>query len=272
MKKAALLSTALFISILKLYAQSISVNLIQPTDTFFFKMDATTEEVSSRVNFKLAKGNKFNFGQVTMKAHAIDPFTLPKIYLNNKEMNAGIYFPNLKEDAIFTFKKSSDTGMLKVQTPIGENAAEIHFVFSKSQLVEEDNEIKIVVTEKQKLNDLAITDLKLYLRAPLSNDIIRVSSEFPGGTKGLVRYLERSLNRELPMRNGAPVGKYPVLVNFMVDTEGNIFNLKAENDPGYGTAQEALRVFKQGPKWVPASENGTNVVDQHRQTIVFMVL
>jgi protein TonB len=112
----------------------------------------------------------------------------------------------------------------------------------------------------------------LYLRAPLSNDIIRVSSEFPGGTKGLVRYLERSLNRELPMRNGAPVGRYPVLVNFMVDTEGNIFNLKAENDPGYGTAQEALRVFKQGPKWVPASENGTNVVDQHRQTIVFMVL
>lgn len=273
MKKIALIPITLLISILHLNAQSISVNMTKPTDTLFFKMDALTEELSNTANFKLAVGNKFKFGQVTMKAHKINPFKLPKVFMNNKLMNVGINFPNLDQDAVFTFYNPADTGMLNLKSPIGDNAAEMSLVFSKKDLVEGDNEIKISVNEKDNQNDLAITDLKLYLRSPLNSDnvIVEKQAEFPGGQKGWVRYLENNLDRDLPVRQGAPVGKYTVIVSFWVDEEGNITNVKAENNPGYGTMEEAIRVLKNGPKWVPATQNGKNIVYRQRQALVFMI-
>ena len=235
-------------------------------------MDSSTEEVSNTANFNLAIGNKFKFGQVTMKAHEINPFKLPKIFMNNKLMNTGIYFPNLEQDAIFTFYNPADTSILNIKSPIGENAPELSFVFSKKDLIEGNNEIKIVVSSKEKQNDLAITNLKLYLRAPLISDnvVLQVPAEFPGGQKGWIKYLENNLNRDLPIRNGAPVGKYSVVVSFIVDKEGNITNVKAENNPGYGTMEEAERILKNGPKWTPATQNGENVIYRHRQAIVFV--
>ena len=247
--------------------------MTKPTDTLFFKMDALTEEISNTANFKLPVGNKFKFGQVTMKAHKINPFKLPKVYMNNKVMNVGINFPNLDQDAVFSFYNPEDTGMLNLKSPIGDNAAALSFVFSKKDLVEGDNEIKLVVSNKDQQDDLAITDLKLYLRSPLNSDnvIVQIPAEFPGGQKGWVNYIENNLNRDLPVRNGAPVGKYTVVVSFWVDEEGNITNVKAENNPGYGTMEEAIRVLKNGPKWVPATQNGKNIVYRQRQAFVFMI-
>lgn len=273
MKKIALFPITLLISILHINAQSISVPMTKTTDTLFFKMDALTEELSNTANFKLAVGNKFKFGQVTMKAHKINPFKLPKVFMNNKVMNVGINFPNLDQDAVFTFYNPADTGILNLKSPIGDNAAEMSFIFSKKDLVEGDNEIKISVNEKDNQNDLAITDLKLYLRSPLNSDnvIEEKQAEFPGGQKGWVSYLKNNLDRDLPVRQGAPVGKYTVVVSFVVDKEGNITNVKAENNPGYGTMEEAVRILKNGPKWVPATQNGKNVIYRHRQAIVFMI-
>jgi hypothetical protein len=203
----------------------------------------------------------------------MNPFKLPKVFMNNKPMNVGLYFPNLDQDAIFTFYNPADTSILDMKSPIGENAAELNFVFSKKDLLEGDNEIKIAVSDKDNQNNLAITDLKLYLRAPLNSDniIVQIPAEFPGGQKGWVNYLEKNLDRDLPIRRGAPVGKYSVVVSFIVDKEGNITNVKAENNPGYGTMEEAIRVLKNGPKWVPAIQNGRNVIYRQRQAIVFMI-
>jgi hypothetical protein len=273
MKKLALLSITFLISILHINAQSISVNMTKPTDTLFFKMDASTEELSNTANFKLAVGNKFKFGQVTMKAHKINPFKLPKVLMNNKAMNVGINFPNLDQDAVFTFYNPTDTGMLNLKSPIGDNAAEMSFVFSKKDLVEGDNEIKLVVSNKDQQDDLAITDLKLYLRSTLSSDIVNIqkSAEFPGGQKGWVNFLEENMDRDVPVRNGAPTGNYLVIISFVIDKEGNLTELKAENDPGFGTKEEALKIMKRSPRWIPASQNGKNVIYRHRQMVGFLV-
>jgi hypothetical protein len=273
MKKISLLSFVFLISILHINAQSIKVDMIAPTDTMTFELDALSEEVSNKVNFKLAKGNKFKFGQVSMKAHAINPFDLPKMYLNNKVMNVGITYPNLDADAVFTIVNPADTGILNLTSPIGENAADLNFVFSNKDLIEGDNEIKISVVNKQKQYDLAITDLKLFLRAPLNTDkiLIQVPAEFPGGVNGWVKYLERNLNRDLPVNRGAPYGKYVVVVTFKIDLEGNVSDVKAENNPGYGTMEEAVRVIQNGPKWIPATQNDEKVIYRQRQAIVFVV-
>jgi protein TonB len=48
----------------------------------------------------------------------------------------------------------------------------------------------------------------------------------------------------VPVDNGAPAGRYTVVLSFIVDKSGNISEINAENDPGYGTKEEAMRVLK----------------------------
>jgi protein TonB len=100
---------------------------------------------------------------------------------------------------------------------------------------------------------------------------VQIPAEFPGGIKEWQRFLERNLNSDLPTENGAPLGTYTVTVSFIVDTEGKVSDVKAENDPGYGTKDEAVRVIRKGPKWIPANQNGRAVMYRHKQMITFKV-
>ncbi|MDE3143566.1 MAG: energy transducer TonB [Bacteroidota bacterium] len=101
--------------------------------------------------------------------------------------------------------------------------------------------------------------------------VVQIPAEFPGGLPAWTKYLERNLNRDLPVENGAPPGKYTVYVTFIVDKTGGISDVQAENDPGYGTKDEAIRVIKKGPAWKPAIQNGRNVIYRHKQGITFVV-
>ncbi len=97
------------------------------------------------------------------------------------------------------------------------------------------------------------------------------AAKFPGGKEGWQKYLVRHLRAEVPTDNGAPPGIYTVTVEFLVDTEGNISEVKADNDPGFGTATEAIRIIEQGPSWVPAVQNDKKVIYRQKQQITFAV-
>ncbi len=101
--------------------------------------------------------------------------------------------------------------------------------------------------------------------------VVQIAAEFPGGLPAWSKYLERNLNRDLPVENGAPPGKYTVVVSFIVAKDGKISDVVAENDPGYGTKAEAVRVITKGPAWKPAVQNGRNVIYRHKQSITFQV-
>ncbi len=101
--------------------------------------------------------------------------------------------------------------------------------------------------------------------------VVQIPAEFNGGIAAWSKYLERNLNRDLPVENGAPPGKYTVIVSFIVSKDGSISEVQAENDPGYGTKNEAVRVIQKGPKWKPAVQNGRNVIYRHKQSITFVV-
>lgn len=100
---------------------------------------------------------------------------------------------------------------------------------------------------------------------------VEIQAQFPGGLDAWKNYLERNLRTDLPVENGAPAGTYTVIISFLVDKEGNISEVKAENDPGYGTAEEAVRVIKKSKQWTPAMQNGNNVVYRQKQSITFLV-
>ncbi len=101
--------------------------------------------------------------------------------------------------------------------------------------------------------------------------VVQIPASFPGGTGAWIKYLERNLNRDVPNDNGAPPGKYTVIVSFIVSKTGAISDVAAENDPGYGTKAEAVKVIQKGPAWTPAVQNGRNVIYRHKQSVTFVV-
>lgn len=115
---------------------------------------------------------------------------------------------------------------------------------------------------------------KIRVATQMGYKIIKEPEEpahFPGGKETWSKYLYRNLNNELPRKAGAPPGNYTVQLSFLVATNGVISNLRAENNPGFGTAEEAVRVIRYGPKWVPAKQGGEAVLSQVKQTIRFVV-
>ncbi len=100
----------------------------------------------------------------------------------------------------------------------------------------------------------------------------QIEPKFPGGQQAWIKYLQRNLRAEVPYMAHAPNGTYTVVVSFLVDKEGTISEVKAENDPGYGTAEEAVRVIKAGPRWTPAVQNGRNVIYRQKQPFTFLVV
>lgn len=100
---------------------------------------------------------------------------------------------------------------------------------------------------------------------------VQIPATYDGGPEAWRKYLERNLNSGLPSQNGAPIGSYTVTVSFIVDRTGTISDVKAENDPGHGTKEEAIRVIKKAPNWKPAIQNGRVVIYRHKQNITFRV-
>lgn len=100
---------------------------------------------------------------------------------------------------------------------------------------------------------------------------VEIEASFPGGLDKWKRYLERTLNPDAPVNNGAPEGTYSILVKFVVDSEGNISDIQPLTTFGYGLEEEAVRVIKRGPKWEPAIQNGIKVKAYRKQIITFVV-
>jgi protein TonB len=96
---------------------------------------------------------------------------------------------------------------------------------------------------------------------------VEIEAEFPGGINKWRQYLERNLRVD----SDIPEGTYAVLIQFVVDRDGNISDVIALTDHGYGMEDEAKRVIKRGPKWNPAIQNGREVKAYRKQLITFQI-
>lgn len=145
----------------------------------------------------------------------------------------------------------------------------------------EDTKIDVINQEGIKDEGIAapvVDEGKAVVQAPVDETNydqtftkVEVEASFPGGEGQWRRFLERNLNASTPVDNGAPPGSYTVQVQFIVDKEGNVSDVKALTNHGYGMEEEAVRVIKRGPKWTPAIQNGRQVKAYRKQPITFVV-
>lgn len=99
--------------------------------------------------------------------------------------------------------------------------------------------------------------------------IVEIDAKFTGNWEN---FLRRNLNPGVPIDNNAPAGTYSIIIQFVVDKEGNVSDIKPLTNHGYGMEEEAIRVLKKATKWEPAIQNGYVVKAYRRQPITFQVL
>lgn len=167
-------------------------------------------------------------------------FTPPKI-VKDEEVKPEEKIEEIKEDQVISTKTvESENKEQIVQAPVEDKGTQVAVV------KEADDENKIF-------------------------NKVEVEAAFPGGEAAWRNYLQKTLNGNVPVDNGAGEGTYTVIVKFVVSKDGSLSDVNCENDPGFGMCQEAVRVIKKTKNWTPAIQNGRNVNAYRRQPITFQV-
>lgn len=90
---------------------------------------------------------------------------------------------------------------------------------------------------------------------------------FPGGEEELYRFL--NANIKYPQEALDKKIEGTVYVTFVVDVNGIIYDVKMAKRMAYGMDQEAMRVVKMMPNWIPGHEGGRPVAVQYTLPIKF---
>ncbi|HHW60134.1 MAG: energy transducer TonB [Bacteroidales bacterium] len=81
--------------------------------------------------------------------------------------------------------------------------------------------------------------------------------EFPGGEKALYEYIKNNIRYPEVARTSGITGT--VYVQFVVEKDGSISDVKVLRGIGGGCDEEAVRVVKSMPKWKPGKQRGQPV-------------
>ncbi|WP_160138173.1 hypothetical protein [Chryseobacterium sp. c4a] len=96
----------------------------------------------------------------------------------------------------------------------------------------------------------------------------RKTPEFPGGHKAFVTKVLKNF-RTSPLVK-AEIMRAKASANFIVDTEGNMVDIKIESYEHTMVRDEFLRALKMvKTKWIPAEQDGKKVSSVMRQPLVF---
>ncbi|MBD2713873.1 TonB family protein [Microvirga sp. STR05] len=94
-----------------------------------------------------------------------------------------------------------------------------------------------------------------------------VMPQFVGGNEALMKYMQKNLKYPpLALRSNIE-GK--VFISFTVQADGSIADVQVLKGLGFGTDEEAVRVVKGMPAWVPGQQNKRSVAVRYNMPITF---
>ena len=97
--------------------------------------------------------------------------------------------------------------------------------------------------------------------------IVESMPEFPGGEEARMKFLLQNIKYPQIARESGIQGV--VYVTFVVEPDGSITNVKVIRGIGGGCDEEAVRVVKMMPKWIPGNQRGKPVRVQFNMPIKF---
>lgn len=86
---------------------------------------------------------------------------------------------------------------------------------------------------------------------------VEQNPEFPGGEAAFGKYLQKNMRYPAVAKENNVQGK--VFLQFVVEKDGSITDIKVVRGIGSGCDDEAMRVLKNSPHWKPGIQNGRAV-------------
>ena len=141
------------------------------------------------------------------------------------------------------------------------------------KIVEDDVEVEDEIDIDVEADD--DTEVEEYIPVEEEEEIVEAEiftvvesmPEFPGGTGELYKYLGKSIKYPPLAKESGIQGR--VFVNFVVEPNGSISNVKILRGIGGGCDEEAVRVVKDMPSWKPGKQRGKAVRVSYNLPIKF---
>lgn len=108
------------------------------------------------------------------------------------------------------------------------------------------------------------------IETPVQAEIFTVVEEqpgYPGGEEARISFLQQNIKYPEEAKELGIQGK--VFVTFVVEVDGSITDVRVLRGIGGGCDEEAIRVVKSMPKWVPGKQRGVPVRVQFNLPIKF---
>jgi len=137
-------------------------------------------------------------------------------------------------------------------------------IFNQDELAQTTNEAVVVqeeVAEVEKVEVIEVEESKPVFT------IVEEMPTFPGGEAERVKFLRD--NVVYPQQASENGIQGTVYVAFVVDSKGNVTDVKIIRGIGGGCDEEALRVVKMMPQWHPGKQNGKSVRVYYNMPIFF---
>lgn len=136
-----------------------------------------------------------------------------------------------------------------------------------------DAKIDVYNQEGENFDDVVAPPSDGVVEAPKEEeepilDKVDQIAEFPGGAKAWLRYVEQEIQKHIDELTDAEFSG-TVEVQFIVNKQGKVSDVKALTNPGTKLAEIAVEAIKNGPDWVPAMINGRAVSSYRKQPVTF---
>ena len=132
----------------------------------------------------------------------------------------------------------------------------------------EDIEINAEMDQNEVMEEYVAPDIEE--EEVVEQEIFQIVEEmpaYPGGDQKLMEYIAKNIKYPQIARESSIQGR--VFVNFVVEPDGSVTNVKVLRGIGGGCDEEAMRVIKSMPKWKPGKQRGKAVRVSYQIPVMF---
>lgn len=142
----------------------------------------------------------------------------------------------------------------------------------KGKAVRVQYTVPVVFSLKKQEGDINVHSAQFNPKEikPDANGIYEVAEDmpqFPGGMSKLLEYISKNMQYPAEAQKQKVQGR--VVVQMVVDAEGNITNPRILRGVNPLLDKEALRLMKEMPKWTPGKQNGKAVAVKYTLPVMF---
>jgi hypothetical protein len=160
---------------------------------------------------------------------------------------------------LFTLPAPQDSAAILVAQFIGMKSKEIKLKDSSNVKIEME-------TDVPSLEEVVVVGYGSQYKSGINRsqtikDQSQILSSHPipiNGPDGFNEYIRK--NQIFPSTN-LKISRARVILNFLVRTDGTMDSINVVKSPGEEFSVEAIRLLKEGPGWIPATQNGEKVIE-----------